>query len=120
MKVWLDDVRNPNNYNNNNWIWVKNVEDCIKILIHNPVEVLSLDHDLGEDVEDIQSFDCKYSLTGYEVCRFLVEEYQANDKNYFPPLIYVHTANPIGGENMMKLLNRYKPDNVQIVRVNLR
>jgi hypothetical protein len=58
MKLWLDDIRPAPE----GWTWVKRVEDAIYYADREPVEEMSLDHDLGlapvcvdckgEDVED--------------------------------------------------------------------
>jgi hypothetical protein len=47
MKVWLDDVRDPPA---NDWFWVKTAAEAILLLQMFPVEMISLDHDLGDDL----------------------------------------------------------------------
>ena len=68
------------------------------------INILSLDHDLGEG-----------EPTGYDFCKWLVEEGIDNPEIY-PKVIYLHTANGVGRDNMYQLLNRYKPDWVKLHR----
>ena len=43
--------------------------------------------------------------TGYDCCKFLVNE--SINKNIPLPQIYIHSANPIGSANMMGYINNY-------------
>ena len=45
--------------------------------------------------------------------KWLVEE-GYNNPNIYPKVIYLHTANGVGRDNMYQLLNRYKPDWVKL------
>lgn len=93
MKVFLDDIRPcPRGF-----VWVKSVEECLVLLRQGKVDILSLDHDLGEG-----------KPTGYDLVKIMVEE------NLYPKEIYIHTANPVGRENMYKTLARYKPPSVKV------
>ena len=47
MKLWLDDLRDPNNHIGGDWVWVKTVEEVVALLQTNKVTHLSLDNDLG-------------------------------------------------------------------------
>jgi len=97
INLFLDDLRPcPDNF-----ILAKNVPQCRILLQHNEVNVISLDHDLG-DLE-----------TGYSLVKWLVEA-GLDDESIYPKVIYLHTANPVGRENMFRLLERYKPDNVKL------
>jgi len=97
INLFLDDLRPcPDNF-----ILAKNVPQCRILLQHNQVIRLSLDHDLG-DLE-----------TGYDLCKWIVEAGQYNESIY-PKEIFLHTANPVGRDNMYQLLNRYKPDWVKL------
>lgn len=108
MFVWLDDLRAPPI----GFTWIKNVDYLIHSLecwrdVKIPINILSLDHDLGEN-----------ELTGYDFCKWLVET-GFNDPEIYPRTIYLHTANGVGRDNMyqlLKLLNRYKPDWVKLHR----
>lgn len=97
MNVFLDDDleyrKTPNEF-----VRVTNYEECVALLNDQHIHILSLDHDLGTQ------------KTGYDVAKYIVE------KNSFPDIIYLHTANPVGRENMYQLLEHYKPKNVQLFR----
>jgi len=99
INLYLDDLRPcPERF-----ILAKNALECRLLLLSNEVNVLSLDHDLS--VEE----------TGYDLCKWLVEAGQYNQYIY-PKVIYLHTANGVGRDNMFKLLERYKPDWVKLHR----
>jgi hypothetical protein len=96
IKLWLDDVR-PAPVG---WKWVKTAQSTIAELEKNEfnVEILSLDHDLGDDV---------VFGTGYDVMKWIEEGVFFG--NYTPPKsIKFHTANPIGRKKMEASLNFIK------------
>ncbi len=116
IKVYLDDVRTPND---KDWIVVRNYDQFVsRIKLHGleNIEVISLDHDLGDKAMEEYYTNVKnnYELnyenivnekTGYDCCKFLVSE--SMTKNIPLPQIYVHSANPIGSANMMGYINNY-------------
>lgn len=79
------------------------------------IELISLDHDLGDTamVEYYNNVKHNYKLvydnikekTGYDCCKFLVNH--SMDTKIPLPLVYVHSANPIGSANMMGYINNY-------------
>jgi hypothetical protein len=83
MNVFLDDVRNAPN---NSWVVVRNYERCIELLETGKVEHLSLDHDLGG------------ILTGYDVALWIEERVWTG--SFYPPIIEIHSANPVGRRNI--------------------
>ena len=115
-RLYLDDVRTPVD---EGWIVVRNYDEFVtQIKLHGlgDFEVISLDHDLGEEamVEYYTNVKNNYKLdynnivdekTGYDCCRFLVSE--SMSKNIPLPQMYVHSANPIGSANMMGYINNY-------------
>ena len=115
-RLYLDDVRTPLD---DDWIIARNYEEFVSIIKFNGLEnfdVISLDHDLGEQsmVEYYTNVKNNYKLdynnivdekTGYDCCRFLVSE--SMSKNIPLPQMYVHSANPIGSANMMGYINNY-------------
>ena len=93
MKLWVDDVRPaPEGYS-----WVKTVKDA-KALIHTAmvnrehIEIMSIDHDAGD-------YAC-YGGDYIEILNWL-EEYMIC---YFP--IHIHSMNPVGVENMRRIIQR--------------
>jgi len=102
INLFLDDLREcPSGF-----VLVRNEFECRKWLALNKgkINILSLDHDLGEN-----------EPTGYDFVRWLIEEGIGNPTIY-PKEIYLHTANGVGRDNMFKLLDRYKPDWVKLHR----
>ena len=86
MKIWLDDIRPaPCGY-----IHVRNLK-ALRALIDSTsdpvviIEVMSLDHDLGQDEPD-----------GYEIIKWFAE----NHLNRWPVSVLVHSANPPGAANI--------------------
>lgn len=93
MKVFLDDVRNPESIYEytDGWITVRTVEEAKTLLLTKQVVSMSLDHDLGEN-----------QPTGYDLTKWMAE----NDcwpKSY----VWVHSMNPVGAQNMYAMIDRY-------------
>jgi len=84
MKVYLDDTRQPPE----GWTLVAWPDEAIAYLKTNTVTHLSLDHDLGNDEKG----------TGYTVLQWIEEQVVTN--NFYPPIIYIHTANPAARKKM--------------------
>lgn len=85
MKVFLDDVRKTPN----GWHRTYNCQETIEFLKNNKVDLLSLDHDLGENLD----FD------GYNVLLWIEEMVYTTD--YKPPTIVIHSSNPSGVQKMI-------------------
>lgn len=113
--LYLDDVRKPNG---DHWMLTKNYDEFVStIKLHglDAFEVISLDHDLGEQamIEYYTNVKNNYELdydniiekTGYDAAKFLVSESMLH--NIPLPQIYVHSANPIGSANIMGYVNNY-------------
>ena len=114
-RIYLDDVRTPVQ---DDWIVVRNYDEFvskIRLIGLDNIEVISLDHDLGDSAmfEYYNNVKDNYQLdytnidekTGYDCCKFLVSE--SMSKNIPLPQIYVHSANPIGAHNMMGYIDNY-------------
>lgn len=95
MKFWLDDVRpipEPG------WTHCHSVNEMITALSYidvDSVEEISLDHDLG--IYHDSGGD------GYQVVLWMAR----NDK--WPKVLKVHSANPVGVERMLGVIDRYGP-----------
>ncbi len=93
-KLFLDDIRLPVD---DDWVIVRNFAAATNYVMKNgyPSEV-SFDHDLGD-----------HEPTGYAFAKWLVErdldfgDMPANFK------FTVHSANPVGAENIQRLLDNY-------------
>lgn len=98
MKIYLDDIRNPKtekfdiivrSYIQFNSILQNMVKEGIKL------SYISFDHDLGEDKSGL---DCCKLLVNTDLdYNILAEDFSFN----------VHSANPVGKQNIESLLNNY-------------
>lgn len=129
-RIYLDDVRTPVDPE---WVVARNYDEFVAaIQFHGleNIEVISLDHDLGDTAmeEYYSNVRPNYTLnyehiqekTGLDCCKFLIAESLATNKPL--PTVYVHSANPIGCGNMMGLINNYYKNCRQpevCVRVNI-
>ncbi len=96
MKIWVDDLREvPEGYRG-----AKSVNEAIRLiekaeLEGESIEVLDLDHDLGD-----------YAADGGDAIKLL--DYLAERETFYP--IEIHTANPVGRANMERMINRFWRD----------
>jgi hypothetical protein len=115
VKIYLDDVRTPEE---SEWVVVRDYHQFVNLINKiglNNIDVISLDHDLGDtamveyynNVKDNYSLDYNNikEMTGYDCCKFLVNK--SIDDNLMLPLVVIHSANPIGSSNMMGYINNY-------------
>ena len=107
MKIWVDDLmdqvgsnrKTPEGYGG-----AHSVNEAIRLIEKaehdgETVEVLDLDHDLGDYVND-----------GGDAIKLL--DYLAENEKYYP--IKIHTSNPVGRKNMMNAVNRFWPEELHI------
>ena len=92
MKIWLDDVRPaPAGY-----VLAKSVNEAKKIIEENEknhvIELIDCDHDLGDYFSD--------GGDGIKLLDWLCER-----QTFYP--IALHTANPVGRGNMVRLIRRH-------------
>ncbi len=85
MKIYLDDVRDTPE----GWVRCFWPNEVIALIEQGKVEVISLDHDLGDD----QRGD------GYDVMVWL-EEKVFTDHSFVPPEILFHSMNPVAVKRM--------------------
>jgi hypothetical protein len=93
MKIFLDDIRNAPD---DSWTVVRTAQEALKLLKEGNVEVISLDHDLGSG-----------KLTGYDVVKWIEKEVFLK-KEYKSPAIQIHSANPVGRQNISAAIKRIK------------
>ena len=92
-RVWLDDERPmPEGFD----LHVKTAREAISLIKSGVVHSISLDHDLGDDANG----------TGYDVAKFIEEG--AFQGSIAPMEISVHSANPVGSNNMRKCIDNAK------------
>lgn len=88
INLYVDDLRNcPKGF-----CIARSVAEAIQYLTTYEVHILSLDHDLGEDVNG------NLLPTGYDLVKYICENNLRADK------IYIHTDNGVGRENMYQTL----------------
>jgi len=88
MKIFLDDERPAPE----GWVACRWPSEVITLIEQGSVEVVSLDHDLGDDERG----------TGYDVCTWLEKKIwdEGWDGDFVPPIFQIHSANPVGRERM--------------------
>ena len=98
MKVlYVDDIRFPEYFHQiGAEITVARTYDEAIQYIDNSYDIISLDHDLGEE------------KTGYDICKYIIENNIKLDR------VYIHTSNPVGRDNMKQLLERYTDNRIII------
>lgn len=120
--LFLDDIRQPSAAGNYmpsgqkavyymaDWVIVRNYEEFVKIIEERGLpDLVSFDHDLADAHYDPSTWKQTFSYrekTGMECAKWLVE-YCMNNKKKLPEFL-VHSQNPIGAENIQKLLTNFK------------
>lgn len=97
FKIFVDDIRIPLD---EEWTIIKSYPDFIYFIEnHNfdSIQEISLDHDLGLNENE--------EKTGYDIAKWLVN-YSINNHTILP-IVKVHSANPVGSNNIISLINRY-------------
>lgn len=96
MKIWLDDIRDAPD---ETWTVARTARDALLMVNENVgnVEVLSLDHDLGDENE----------LTGYDVLSILEKLVGTGEllSVIIPNEFRIHSANPVGRKNMQAAID---------------
>ena len=95
MKLWVDDIRPaPSGYK-----WAKSTHEAIIHICQmtrpdgsHKIEILDLDHDAG---------NCNWNGGDYIKILDWMEKHGIND---IP--IHIHSMNPVGCENMRRIINR--------------
>ena len=128
--LWLDDIRNPFideekrvPIGNDKWNinWVLNYEQFVQwIEIYGLPDAISFDHDLADehytpeyfwdDYEESKKFQewrgkTYQEKTGMDCAKWLVDFCMDNKVEL--PKFYVHSANPVGADNIRGLLNNF-------------
>lgn len=103
--LWLDDVREPWKYGYVGCMWVKTAAEAIKELATGKYDFASLDHDLApEHYPWLEKTPEDYvDATGYDVVKWLEEH-----PEFWPARgTCVHSANPVGRENMLVVVRAH-------------
>ena len=116
-KLYLDDIRVPTNTylntKNEDWVVVRSYDEFVKVITERGLpEYVSFDHDLGQEhyVHGFKGLPPTYDeykeKTGMEAAKWLVEYCMDNNKSL--PQYLVHSANPIGRDNINSYLESFK------------
>lgn len=100
MRMFLDDIREPkNNYD----VIVRNYDEAINFVKQKGIpSFISFDHDLGCDEKG------KVLKSGYDFAKWLVDMDIENIYKFPNNFSFeVHSANPIGRNNINSILNNY-------------
>jgi hypothetical protein len=128
--LWLDDIRNPYEDNwlmfspieNPNITWVKSYKEFTTwIEFFGLPDAICFDHDLGMEVvlkarskgmSKRKSRKLKQQeKTGYDCAKWLVD--YCLDNKLDLPLYNIQSANPVGKENIDRLLKQFKKHNYE-------
>ncbi len=128
--LWLDDLRNPflnleGRVPKEDGIihWVLNYEEFVMwIEKFGLPDIISFDHDLATEHYTPEKYWHDYQLskeyqesqnytekTGMDCAKWLVEYCMNNQKEL--PFFYFHSANPVGADNILYLLNNFNKFN---------
>jgi hypothetical protein len=112
--LWLDDLRDPSQGQFKIWLnlafgenldvtWVKDYDEFVKYFKKNEMPyAISFDHDLGNEVTDHPELNEK---TGLDCAKWIVDYCMNNAVRL--PKYFVHSANPVGRENIQSYLDNY-------------
>lgn len=113
--LWLDDLRNPfidleGRVPKEDGVveWVLNYEQFVQwIEKFGLPNIISFDHDLADyelskEYQDSRDYQEK---TGMDCAKWLIDYCIDNDCEL--PKFYVHSANPVGADNIRGILNNY-------------
>ena len=96
MKVlYVDDIRFPEYFHKigAEITIVRTYDEAIKY-IDNNYDIISLDHDLGEN------------KTGYDIAKWIISSGYSNIQ------FKIHSMNPVGVKNIREILNHYRYDEI--------
>lgn len=106
MKLFVDDIRDAPD---DTWHVVRTVTEAIRVLFQNQekIKIISLDHDISYPVE-VNGLSRPYPSpeTFHAVAYYIATTY-SNWSSDFLPKIILHTANPVGAEQMADTLYRF-------------
>jgi hypothetical protein len=121
--LFLDDIRMPADagnymypvelrtlYRTKEWVIVRNYKDFVETVLSQGIpEMVSFDHDLALIHYDPSTWKESFSYqeeTGLDCAKWLCDYCQEN--NLPLPQYLVHSANPVGKENIVVYLERFK------------
>ncbi|MFP3598383.1 cyclic-phosphate processing receiver domain-containing protein [Chryseobacterium sp. SIMBA_029] len=117
--LFLDDIRYPHEvyrytkqdiFLRNDWHIVRNYEEFVTRITEKGLpKWISFDHDLADE-HYLKPDSLDYTeKTGYECAKWLIEYCLENHVDL--PEFYCHSMNPVGKENILRLLENFKLKN---------
>lgn len=114
--LFLDDIRYPieayrytkqDIFLRRDWHIVRNYEQFVNRIREKGLpEMISFDHDLADEHYWKQDTSEFVEKTGYDCAKWLIEYCMDNDVDL--PKFYCHSMNPVGKENIERLLKNFK------------
>ena len=107
MKLWVDDIRPAPD---DKWTVVKTITSAISAIENFDFDEVSLDHDISHQVvvgKLSRPYPCDECFCA--VAHFIAAV-SSGDLRVKVPKITIHTANPIGAEDMRRILAGYNID----------
>lgn len=121
MYIFLDDIRQPEEaalymqprigvdnllYVTKEWLIVRNYKDFVKAIemLAGQITHISFDHDLADIHYNPATWTESFKYheeTGLDCAKFFKEFYDSKELEY--PILFVHSMNPIGTENIINL-----------------
>jgi hypothetical protein len=122
--LFLDDFRIPADvilynpryqyYVDRDWVIVRNYDEFVKIIEERGIpQAVSLDHDLADehyavgDLGKTVNYNEFTEKTGYHCAKWLIEYCIDNNKE-LPKVIFIHSMNPAGAQNIKSLFDTYE------------
>ena len=116
IKLWVDDIRPAPE----GWLQARNVTDAIKTIsrFREDITDISLDHDISMAVMvDGTQRPFPSRETFQAVAYFIVAVYGQLEKHLMPT-ITIHTANPVGADELLAILSGFPTQVAPESRVN--
>lgn len=113
MNLWLDDVRPAPH----GWMHARSMREAQELASKNDIQGMSLDHDLGDNIEVCHECgladqgqpceDCHCHERASNGCDFVT--WMAASGKWPKQKPMVHSANPAGHKAMQNMIDRYGP-----------
>jgi len=103
MRLWVDDIRPAPD---STWVVARTVTEAIRYLWRLDWDEVSLDHDISH-YEVLDEADVEQKTYACHECFCAVAYYIAAkpySDDFRKPKVYLHTANPTGGDEMHSIL----------------
>lgn len=107
LKLWHDDIRKAPD---NSWNWARTNDAAKELLLRQPYDEISMDHDMGlhdYDADELYAdLKCLPEWSrpeeGWELVQWMLENSAAGIIE-IPPKITIHSWNPYGAERMANM-----------------